>query len=98
MYFTLVDTAGGDSEGIDLLTSGKRKKDPMEVEMMKQFVIGLSLAGCCLCIVFVPSASAQIGPDVVVKLEEFAHNNRLGPVGKGVIGAGKLTPFNGSPG
>lgn len=36
MYFTLVDTAGVDSERIDLLTSGKSKKDPMEVEMMKQ--------------------------------------------------------------
>lgn len=31
-----MDTAGVDSERIDLLTSGKSRKDPMEVEMMKQ--------------------------------------------------------------
>eukprot|EP00979_Chaetoceros_neogracilis_P007583 scaffold1602_cov249-Chaetoceros_neogracile.AAC.6 len=35
-YFALVDTAGVDSERIDLLTQGKSRKDPMEVEMMKQ--------------------------------------------------------------
>jgi len=35
-YFALVDTAGVDSERIDLLTLGKSRKDPMEVEMMKQ--------------------------------------------------------------
>lgn len=35
-YFTLVDTAGVDSERIDLLTSGRSKKDPVEVDMMLQ--------------------------------------------------------------
>lgn len=35
-YFNLVDTAGIDSERIDLLASGRSKKDPMEVDMMKQ--------------------------------------------------------------
>jgi GTPase len=35
-YFTLVDTAGVDSERIDLLVSGRSNKDPMEVDMMKQ--------------------------------------------------------------
>ena len=35
-YFDLVDTAGVDSERIDLLASGKSRKDVMEVEMMKQ--------------------------------------------------------------
>lgn len=35
-FFTLVDTAGVDSERIDLLVTGKSKKDPMEVAMMKQ--------------------------------------------------------------
>ncbi|MCH7992877.1 MAG: hypothetical protein IIB57_00380 [Planctomycetes bacterium] len=59
--------------------------------MMKHFVIGLRMTGFLLWSVFVPSAAAQIGPDVVVKLEEFGHNNRVGPIGKGVIGAGMGT-------
>lgn len=35
-YFNLVDTAGVDSERIDLLSAGKSRKDPMEVDMMRQ--------------------------------------------------------------
>ena len=62
-----------------------------KAEMMKHFVIGLRMTGFLLWSVFVPSAAAQIGPDVVVKLEEFAHNSRVGPIGQGVIGAGMGT-------
>ncbi|MCH7926108.1 MAG: hypothetical protein IIC51_11290, partial [Planctomycetes bacterium] len=55
--------------------------------MMKHFMTGLRMAGYLLCSVFVQSAAAQVGPDIIVKLEGFAHTGRLGPIGEGIIGA-----------
>lgn len=56
-------------------------------QVMNRFGLPLRLTGLCHCLAFVQFAAAQVGPDIVVKVVEFEHDERLGPVGGGIIGA-----------